>query len=225
MSEDKPGFVTDWRAAEENAARWMRGAGYGDAKTTATGPDAGIDVTSRGAVAQVKFEAHQVGRPHLQRFVGATVQSDRERLFFTGTGYTPAARQYADEAGVALFAYAMDGTVTPVNDRARQLEQAGGKDEGDRDGGGDGNGGLGCALFALVPALFFTWGFVGGLFNPSNYPLTGDALAGGLVILVLAVLCWLATIWAVRTMYRVRKSRPVSGRVIPQEHPDGPQED
>lgn len=198
----------------------MRGAGYGDAKATGAGPDGGIDVASRRAVAQVKFEAHQVGRPHLQRFVGAAVHMDRERLFFTGTGYTSGARQYADEVGVALFTYAVDGSVTPVNSRAEQLSQTGANSEADESAGR-----WGCAVLAVVPALFFTWGFVGGLFNPVNYPLTGGALAGGLVILALAVLCWLPMVSAVRTTYRELKPRPTSDRVVLQEHPDGPQVD
>lgn len=84
---------------------------------------------------------------------------------------------------MALFTYAVDGSVTPVNGHARRLAETGASDEHDESAGR-----WGCAVLAVVPALFFTWGFIGGLFNPVNYPLTGGSLAGGLALLALAVL-------------------------------------
>ncbi|MCF6509819.1 restriction endonuclease [Blastococcus sp. MG754426] len=57
--------------AEVYAARWMRALGFYDAQETPASGDAGIDVMSAGAVAQVKMAAKQVGRPEVQSFVGA----------------------------------------------------------------------------------------------------------------------------------------------------------
>jgi len=45
----------DDREAEEMAARWLRRFGHTDAVVTPPGPDNGIDVAARGAVAQIKL--------------------------------------------------------------------------------------------------------------------------------------------------------------------------
>ncbi len=118
-------WVTSWHEAEENAARWMRHWGYIDATITQSGADAGIDVRSDRALAQVKFEAHHVGRPALQRLFGARGnRHDLALLFFTGSGYTDQAKQYAQDHAIALLTYQQDGSVTAVNDHARSLSAA-----------------------------------------------------------------------------------------------------
>ena len=71
MAQQPPYQITSWQEAERNAARWMRHWGFGDARLTSSGADGGVDVRARAAVAQVKFEASQVGRPALQRLYGA----------------------------------------------------------------------------------------------------------------------------------------------------------
>jgi len=63
--------VSTWREAEEAAASHMRRMGYAGVKLTTGGADGGVDVRASGAMAQVKFEAKPVGRPALQRLVGA----------------------------------------------------------------------------------------------------------------------------------------------------------
>lgn len=110
------------RDAETCALLWMRYMGYRDAELTGSGPDGGLDVVADGAVAQVKFQAHTVGAPELQRLFGARVHAThRQLLFFTGTGYSPKAAAYAADAGIALFTYDPVGQAQPVNAAAAQL--------------------------------------------------------------------------------------------------------
>jgi hypothetical protein len=63
-----------------------------------------------------------VGRPELQRVVGARgLASETLLLFFTGSDYASTAVAYADEMGIALFHYALDGSMTAVNAAARRI--------------------------------------------------------------------------------------------------------
>lgn len=120
------GFISSWQEAEDHAVAWMRDNGCGDARPTKGGADGGIDVRSKSALAQVKYEASQVGRPAVQRLVGARGHGAHRLLFFTGTGYSRTALQYADEMGVALFTYEITGRVSPVNEHAREVLRTGG---------------------------------------------------------------------------------------------------
>ncbi|MFI9345771.1 restriction endonuclease [Streptomyces sp. NPDC052773] len=120
----RPMQISSWQQAEHNAARWMRHWGYTDATARPGGPDAGIDIRARAALGQVKYQASQVGRPELQRFVGARPKgSTAQLIFFTGSDYTPTAVAYAQEWDIALFRYRLDGTMTPVNDTARRIHR------------------------------------------------------------------------------------------------------
>ena len=122
MSAPPPRQIDSWRAAEDNAAAWMRWWGYKDAQVTPGGPDAGIDVQSTEALAQVKWEAAQTGTPALQRLVGAR-RSDHHKtlLFFSGAGYSTPAIDYADDMDIALFKYALNGQVTPMSLAAHRV--------------------------------------------------------------------------------------------------------
>lgn len=114
--------IRTWQEAEVCAARWMRYWGFADAAVTTAGPDGGVDVTAAGALAQVKFQAVMVGSPELQRLFGARGHElHRQLLFFTGTGYSARAVEYAAAAGIALFTYDLAGQVDAVNEHARQL--------------------------------------------------------------------------------------------------------
>ena len=117
-----PTQIDSWKAAEKNAAAWMRHWGYTDAAVTAGGPDGGIDVRADGALAQVKFEAVRVGAPLLQRLVGARgLDHDKALFFFTGAGYAKPAVTYANTMSIALFKYGLDGSMTPVNAAASKV--------------------------------------------------------------------------------------------------------
>lgn len=126
VSEPASRQIDSWRAAEENAASWMRYWGYVDAVTTGPGSDAGIDVRAAKAIAQVKWEASQAGRPTLQRLVGARgADHDVELLFFSGAGFARPAVAYGDTMNIALFKYELNGKVSPVNQAARDVVSRG----------------------------------------------------------------------------------------------------
>lgn len=108
--------------AELNAAEKMRWMGFTDAEVTKSGPDGGIDVRSRDAVAQVKFKAAQTGRPELQNLYGARGREhDKQLLFFSGSSYSRSAHEYADAVDMALFTYDLTGEVTACNKIADSL--------------------------------------------------------------------------------------------------------
>jgi len=115
-------YITSAEDAEENAAEKMRVMGFTDAQVTGPGPDGGIDVWSRKAVAQVKWRSAQTGRPELQRLYGARGDNHHQKLlFFTASGYSQAAIEYAKSVKIALFTYDPLGELTPHNKRARKL--------------------------------------------------------------------------------------------------------
>jgi hypothetical protein len=115
---------TLWQEAEEAALRYMRSLGFSDAVLTAGGADHGLDVSATGAVAQVKAQSSAVGRPDVQRLVGAALDSPA-KLFFSISGYSAGAIAFADTAGVALFT--LDSNLAPfaVNDIAHSHVQRG----------------------------------------------------------------------------------------------------
>ncbi|MFF9497328.1 restriction endonuclease [Streptomyces flaveolus] len=117
--------IQSWQEAEHNAAAWMRHWGYEDARAQPGGSDGGVDVRSRRALGQVKYQASAVGRPELQRLFGARGQAlGQQLLFFTGSSYAATAIEYAAENGIALFVYGLDGTMTAVNAPARRIATA-----------------------------------------------------------------------------------------------------
>lgn len=115
-----------WRQAEESAATWMRRGGFSRARATQSGGDHGLDVVGENACAQVKVHSKPVGRPDVQRFVGASIGQYENKLFFSSMGYTAGAVEYATKQNVALFTIAPNGTVAVVNGTARRLYQASG---------------------------------------------------------------------------------------------------
>lgn len=111
-----------WRGAEAAAAEWMRDElGIRDARVTSGGSDAGIDVASKTALAQVKMEGRPIGRPALQRLVGAAHGTQKELLFFSVSGFSPQAVAYGDQVGVKMFVLDPAGSLTPVGHGARAV--------------------------------------------------------------------------------------------------------
>jgi hypothetical protein len=100
----------------------MRYWGFGDAAARPGGPDGGVDVRATGALGQVKYQAAQVGRPALQRLVGARGRAaETKLLFFTGSDYAATALAYANEMDIALFHFALNGSMTAVNGPAHRI--------------------------------------------------------------------------------------------------------
>lgn len=100
--------------------------GIADATVTQATGDGGIDVTSRTALAQVKRESKPTGRPALQNLYGARGPRDsRTLLFFSAAGYSKQALDYAEQVGMALFTYDVDGQLEAENDAAYALLEEG----------------------------------------------------------------------------------------------------
>lgn len=118
----QPRQIDSWEVAEENAVVWMRHWGFDDAVTTPGGSDGGIDVWSRRALAQVKWEGRQVGTPDVQRLVGARgLDHHKQLIFFSGAGYASRAVEYADQMNIALFKYDLNGRPTPASHVATSI--------------------------------------------------------------------------------------------------------
>jgi hypothetical protein len=101
----------------------MRHFGYRDAEVTGAGADRGIDVVSDTAVAQVKlWSTNKVGRPDVQMLQGAARQ--KKALFFSSSGYSRPAEEWARSERIALFLFDRSGLVEPVNDHATQIVRA-----------------------------------------------------------------------------------------------------
>lgn len=99
--------------------------GFRDVELTRNGSDGGLDVVSRSAVAQVKREVKQVGRPLLQQLRGARGRhDDRQPIFYAASGYTEPATDYAYWNLVALFTFDDSGTICAANEWATSLERS-----------------------------------------------------------------------------------------------------
>ncbi|WP_068277129.1 restriction endonuclease [Aldersonia kunmingensis] len=119
-------YINTPREAEFNAVARMRSLGYLDAHVCEPGADGGVDAISERALGQVKHKGSQVGRPDIQRLYGA--RGDRthlDLLFFSASGYSRHAVDYADEAGIMLFTYDLSGELEPANDAAYALAESG----------------------------------------------------------------------------------------------------
>lgn len=120
-------YITTPHQAELNAAEVMRGWGYIDSVATTGGADGGIDVRSKGALAQVKWKGAVAGRPDLQRLFGARGKdTDKALFFFAASGYSKGAIEYANQVGITLCVYdplgrteRLNGTVRPTSNPQR----------------------------------------------------------------------------------------------------------
>lgn len=119
--------VADWQDAELLAEWHMRHVLHlVDVARTGAGVDGGVDVVAAGAAAQVKHYVGAqtpVGAPDLQRLYGAAL--GRVGLFYSATGWTEHAREYAAVAKLALFTFDIYGNVAPSNARAAGLVEEG----------------------------------------------------------------------------------------------------
>lgn len=119
-------YIIDAHEAELRAADNLKRWGFSDAVATTGGTDGGIDVRSKRALAQVKWKGGATGRPDCQRLVGARGNGTEQLFFFSASGYSAQAIEYADQVGMALFTYDPVGAVEAVNPAARRvLESAG----------------------------------------------------------------------------------------------------
>ena len=127
MSASEPSWV-----AEEAAADWMRRCGFRDATVMTGGVDTGVHVIASRAVAQVRTSLTPVGAEDLSRLVrDSRGMPGRHRILFSLSGYSEAARNYAEEHGIALLVVGRDGSVVPANAWGENLSDS-------RTGGGPG---------------------------------------------------------------------------------------
>lgn len=105
--------------AESAMAAWLRWLGEARVTLTAPGADAGIDIEASGLVAQVKAEAGPVGRPAVQRLAGIAAHRGTAANFFSLSGYTQQAADWASQVGMALFTFDRQGAVEAVSPAAR----------------------------------------------------------------------------------------------------------
>lgn len=106
--------------AESAAALWLRKQGF-DAHTTSGGPDSGVDVAAPGLVAQVKHQQAHVGRPEVQKLHGVASSRDALAVFFSTSGFTTTAIEWASDVGMALMILDGPGSARPVNQIAKFL--------------------------------------------------------------------------------------------------------
>ena len=117
-------LVHSWQVAEELAGWHMKELGFNDVSLTPAGTDGGIDVAADDAAAQVKHYAKSpIGAPAIQQLRGAAVGKDWA-LFYSLSGYTKSAVDYANAATVALFQYDENGIVEPRNNAATHLVES-----------------------------------------------------------------------------------------------------
>ena len=125
MRASEPSWV-----AEEAAADWMRRCGFRDATVMTGGVDTGVHVIASRAVAQVRTSLTPVGPEDLSRLVrDSRGMPGCHRILFSLSGYSEAARNYAEEHGIALLVVGRNGSVVPANAWGENLS-------GSRFGGG-----------------------------------------------------------------------------------------
>lgn len=123
-----PRLVRDFLESEQLAAGWIRHMGWASAKVTQLGQDSGIDVIGHSetlgtVVAQVKMEGQKTGRPVMQNLAGAGRSrrvNAKHLMFFSSAGFARSATEWANEEGIALFRFTIDGSIQAENQVGRR---------------------------------------------------------------------------------------------------------
>jgi hypothetical protein len=115
------------KQAEIKAVQHMHSLGFDDARRNGDiyTPDGGVDIISSKAVGQVKCYINKnVEVSKLREFVGAchngTVHHGKQLVVYA-TGVTKPALEFANETGMAVFAYDQHGVMLPKNAHAQRL--------------------------------------------------------------------------------------------------------
>lgn len=93
------------RQAEFLAMRWMQYLGAEGCRVSGATRDGGADVIARHYVAEVKHHAAPVSPAFVRQIFGVATAERKKALFFSLSGYSDEAVRFAEQAGVALFAY------------------------------------------------------------------------------------------------------------------------
>lgn len=113
-------LIRNWSEAEMQTVLLLHRVGFRGAKASAAGSDGGIDVAGAGVAAQVKWHATLVGRPDLQRLVGAA-GSGRTLVFVSRAGYSAPAIAFADQVSMALLTLDVGAVPRALNGYGRAL--------------------------------------------------------------------------------------------------------
>lgn len=91
--------------AEHIAAKWMRFLGAVNCRVTQQTRDGGADVSSTSHVAEVKHHQSPVGVVFIRQIFGVATSQAKRAAFFSLSGYTKSAIQFADANDICLFQY------------------------------------------------------------------------------------------------------------------------
>ncbi len=112
--------------AEEYVQAWMLFLGASGARVTQYSQDGGIDVECDNWVAQVKHYTSPVSVQPVREIFGVATSLNKRASFFTLTGYTKDAKNFADENEIPLFQYnPIIGQLIPWNYSATQILENG----------------------------------------------------------------------------------------------------
>lgn len=105
------------REAENFCAAWLIRLGHRDAQVTRFSRDGGIDVQSQHVVAQVKHQQSKVGVKPIRELYGVAAVASKRAVFFTLTGYSSDALDFANKVAMPLFVY-QNSELQPCNTHA-----------------------------------------------------------------------------------------------------------
>lgn len=109
------------REAEFLARDWMLYLGAGGSKVSSATRDGGMDVVSAQFVAEVKHHASPVPPSLVRQIFGVAAAERKRALFFSLSGYSTTAIEFATQTGIALFVYDYSrGTLSAKSPSATQ---------------------------------------------------------------------------------------------------------
>lgn len=112
-------YEPTWRDYEEAAASFLAQLGYSGVQAAAPGADGGVDVWVAGRlVGQVKAQQTPVGNAPIQQLYGIAQKDNVQGLFFSKSGYSKGAIQWANSVEMSLF------TVSHCGDHQFEVEPA-----------------------------------------------------------------------------------------------------
>jgi len=114
------------REAEYLAAQWMRYLGATSCKVSRATRDGGVDISSDTHVAEVKHHQSPVGVGFIRQIYGAATAASKRATFFSLSGYTRDAEEFANANHILLFRYHPEQrTLTPQSRSAVVASQRG----------------------------------------------------------------------------------------------------
>lgn len=101
-STSAAGPAGSWRAYEHRVAQALRTEGESNVRVGKGRGDGGVDVETARLVVQVKDWSGKVGAPAVQQIAGVAAARGKKAVVVSRSGFTPAAKQFARQAGVSL---------------------------------------------------------------------------------------------------------------------------